>query len=280
MELPFKDYLQVVYDNLSDIKKLKEKYTLIILCCSHLTNNFADDIDNNFVTDHARKFIKEIVAGMFNISKFDELKDYWRNLSTVLRSKYYTSAVKDATEYLVTYLLDEKTEIEFVKEVNTDENEDEEDDDEDDEETTKLKTKILPDYKESPFYKDCLELEYDKDKEFLQEGGSNELNEFYNNGFADIMMRKYIPILPLWTCLVVNKRKSNGRVEVSFKISKKRMHDAARRLGNLPLKCGRFLQEMDKLIDEMVGEYELKVPRRRMCTPKRKTDYSLTATKY
>lgn len=273
--LTMREYLQVVYDNLSDLPKLKARYTLILLCCSHLCNNMGDDVNNCFVTDHSRKFLKEILAGMYNITKLHELKEFWRNLSILLRSKYYTTAVRDATNFLVEYLVEEKP-TEYVKEEDIS---DEEWEDEDEEDDLKLKNKILPDYKDSPFYKDFIELEYDKDKEFLKENGSDELNEFYSVNFADLMMRKYIPILPLWTCLVVKKRKSNGRVEVLFKIIKKRLHDLARRRGNLPLKCGRFLKEMREFINEIIIEYELDAPRVRMCTPKRKNKVQLDGDK-
>lgn len=93
------------------------------------------------------------------------------------------------------------------------------------------------------------------------------------------MMRKYIVILPLWTCLVVKNRKSNGRVSVSFKILKKRLHDLARRLGNPHLKCGRFLKETREFINEIIDEYQLQFPRHRMCTPKRNNEVHLDGDK-
>lgn len=251
--LTMTEYLQKVFDNLDDLSKLDD-ITLIQICCSHLSNNFADDINSHFLTDHARNVVKEIIAGMFNISKIDELKEYWRNLSIILRSKYNNSLVKTAMNCLTKYLLDDYP-METVEEPDFYEDDD-----------IKKTNKNLPDYKESPFYKLFLSLEYKN--EFFKENGSDELNEFYSNGFADTMMGKYIPILPLWTCLTVSERQSNGRNEVLFKIIKKRILGLACRLGSAPIKCGRFLTEMREYINEIIRQYDLKLPRRGLCTPK------------
>lgn len=84
------------------------------------------------------------------------------------------------------------------------------------------------------------------------------------------MMRKYIPILPMWTCLIVADRQANGRLEVLFNIIKKRIHIRALKLGTAPLKVGRFLKETRKYINEIIVSYELDMPRERLCTPSQK----------
>lgn len=66
------------------------------------------------------------------------------------------------------------------------------------------------------------------------------------------------------------KRKANTYVEGHFKVTKQRIITNVLTLGNPPLKCGRFIREMETLCKEEIESILLEIPSEGLCGMKSK----------
>lgn len=72
-------------------------------------------------------------------------------------------------------------------------------------------------YKQSVFYKRFQQLTFQGNYDNTEK---TQLNNFYCPDYLNLLLKKYIPILPLWTCLNSEKRMSNSNSENLFGVKK------------------------------------------------------------
>lgn len=219
----------------------------------------AKDVDAHFPASDSsttvRSFLKETLALMFNMTDIKLLADLYQRLSTILNSKYITNEVTEAFNF-ITGCVDKtkKDEIE-VNEI-ADENPEILEIDE---------PKNDPIYKQSKFYKMFAKLTTRPD----YNNKSNQLNNFYCPAFINLFLSKYISILPLWTCLNGEGRKSKSNAESLFNIIKTKLRESAPRIGRLPIRSSRFLRFTRQYINNIAEVYWQRLPRYNCCNRKR-----------
>lgn len=220
------------------------------VCCNHFSKTSAQDVDAYFPPNTSstavRTFLKETLAMMFNMTELDSLASVYQNLSTILNSKYLTGEVINFITGMVTNLKENKHEEEPSDEAKSDENVEILRFDEPEDEAM---------YRQSKFYKIFK-------------------NHFYCPSYCDLLLSKYISILPLWTCLNCKKRKSNSNSESLFNIIKSRLKESAGVIGRIPLRSSRFLRFTRQMINEWADEYWEQLPRKNCCNKKRQRSIS------
>ncbi len=99
-------------------------------------------------------------------------------------------------------------------------------------------------------------------------------NNFYCPKYCDLLLSKYLAILPLWTCLNCSRQISNANAEALFKIIKSLLAQNVGVIGQVPIRSSRFLNFTRKLINEWAAEFWEQLPRTRLCNKKRQRSTS------
>lgn len=103
----------------------------------------------------------------------------------------------------------------------------------------KMDTESL--YVKSPFYKDILKIIESVD---VEEEISNELNQFFSSKLFNIVMKKHVPYVFLWTGLINSgKRYSYNSCEGFFGKFKKELDTKAVKIGQRPIRTTTFFEE-------------------------------------
>ncbi len=245
---------------------------LIHICCNHFMKTTTKDINLYFpVTQSSnivRVFLKETLAMFFNLSTMESITEAYRSLSVILNSKYITSDVTNAITALT--LLSQNTDaqghrIDTIGNMN--ENDDELDPTLEEEILTFDEPKDSSMYKRSLFYQKFNTI---TSSGFYDDSKSNKLNNFYCPEYCKLLLKKYMAILPLWTCLNNRKRFSNSNSENIFRTTKQSLTLSAAEIGQVPLRASRFIKFTRKYVKETLSEYEDQIPRRNNCGRKRK----------
>lgn len=267
-------YINLIYKlvngdiKLSDIEE-RGIVTFIQLCCGHLSKTHSNDVDKYYPTMIAsnKAILKEIFAGIFDISDLEEIRSIWRLLSTLLLSKFVTDDVEAALAKLAQILTKSQ---EKRKSLQAAENISEDAKTGTDEENCVEK---LPDdkheyktmYEKSLFYQDFKAISYQG--EFDETTGS--LNSFHCVEYADVFLKKYISILCFWTCLTQKHRCANSPAECHFKNIKGLVRRRETIIGSVPLKAGRFFRQMKEYSMSTTNAIILQIPRNRCCKRKK-----------
>lgn len=201
--------------------------------------------------------MKETIAAMFNMADLMDLERTYQHLDKV------TAAIEELAKLFTPEI---KEEVVKTEEDNVDEEEVLTYD-----ETITYKTI----YEESLFY------QHFKRLNTIEDFTVNKANQFYCPTFAELFLKKYIAILPLWTrlnhgnqvdlCKPNVIRFSNSYVENYFKYTKKRLSRKENLIGAAPVKCGRFLNHSRQYIHSTAEEYLFSFPKTNCCgykTPK------------
>ncbi len=217
----------------------KEKKTPEHVCCNHFSKTSAQDIDIHFPANVSsttvRTFLKETLAMMFNMSELESLSSVYRNLSILLNSKYLTGEVNAAINAITSMV--KTLNIVMPDEPEKEENVEILQFDEPESDAMYRQSKVY-----QMFKKLTVKPNYDNT--------SQKLNNFYCPVYCDLLLSKYIAILPLWTCLNCPERKSNANAESLFNIIKTELKENAATIGRVPIRSSRFLRFTRKLINE------------------------------
>lgn len=98
------EYINIVFDDLLSKRNMNRISTFVQLCFGHLSKTFAKDVDLYFpdLSSSKQAILQEVFAGMCNCSSLTELRDIWKNLSTLLFSKFANHSVHGALTNLAT----------------------------------------------------------------------------------------------------------------------------------------------------------------------------------
>lgn len=238
----------------------KKKKTAEHICCNHFSKTSAQDVDIHFPpsvsSTTVRSFLKETLAMMFNMSELELLSTVYINLSIILNSKYLTGEVTAAINSITSMVKTLKVIEEIPVESENEENFEILQFDEPENDAI---------YRKSKFYKMFKRLTITPN----YDNTTQKLNNFYCPVYCDLLLSKYIAILPLWTCLTCPERKSNSNSESLFNIIKTEVRENAATIGRVPLRSSRFLRFTRKLINEWANEFWNQLPRTNTCHKKR-----------
>lgn len=225
-------YINEAYHSLhTQDSNFKSKYVKIILCSNHLMNNMSRDVCKHFPKYYrGTQILKSILAYFIVENNYVQLKEIFKNLVILLKSKYIS---KQTVESMENILKISNENINFSDDV-------EKDCDAISVETRDLENTI---YNQSLFYKEFNEISKTITIDPTFSGG---VNYMYNPQFLEIFLKKYIAYLPMVSKIVLDCNKySNSHVENYFKIIKKRFKEDPI-VGKLPTKCGRFIRSIHK----------------------------------
>lgn len=230
----FSQYLQDTYNFVTKSLNI-ERYTIIHLCCAHLMKNLSDDIKANYSSDNTSKIIIEIIASVFNIDCYETIQDIWKNVSILLKNEYNTSDVENSLKSILNLT---------VLFIPIEEKEKQPDDvkllDERELAEERKNRKVL--YRNSPWFKDMNTIT--KDIKVESNSQNDEKNTFFNLKLLDLLLKKYLAFLPLWSGLLNEKgvRYSNSYIENYFGKVKFEIDSSKGVLGFGLLKTARFLR--------------------------------------
>lgn len=257
------DVINKIYENItaSSSSCPSSLKFFIHICCNHFMKTTTKDINQHFpVTQSSnvvRVFLKETLAMFFNLSTIESLTEAYRSLSVILHSKYITSDVTNAINALT--LLSQNTDAQGHRtDTNTTKNDDELDPTLEEEILTFDEPEGESMYKRSLFYQ---KFNTTTSSGFYDDSKSNTLNNFYCPGYCQLLLQKYMAILPLWTCLNNRKRFSNSNSENIFRTTKQSLTLSAGEIGQVPLRATRFIKFTRNYVKENLSEYEDQIPR-------------------
>lgn len=128
-------------------------------------------------------------------------------------------------------------------------------------------------YRQSKFYKMFKKLTVKPN----YDNTVQKLNNFYCPVYCDLLLSKYIAILPLWTCLNCPERRSNANAESLFNIIKTELSENVATIGRVSIRSSRFLRFTRKLINEWANIFWDQLPRTNTCYKKRQRSVSNSA---
>lgn len=234
--------------------------TLIHICCNHFSKTMAKDINEYFPIAQSssvvRVFLKETLAMMFNLSTITSLMEAYRLLSTILNSKYVTEEVTLAINSLILMAHDADDD---GHRKNVDGSDEEDLDLQVEEEILTFdEPEAESMYKKSLFYQKFSSITHSG---FFDDTKSNKLKNFYCTEYCQLLLKKYIPILPLWTCIYSDRRFSNSNSENIFRTTKESLRESAAEIGRIPLRASRFVRFTRKYVCDTISEFEDQIPR-------------------
>lgn len=115
-------------------------------------------------------------------------------------------------------------------------------------------------YKQSMYFQDFSAVTF---KPTFQMHTQN--NEIYSVEFGNVFLKKYVSIFCLWTCIILEMRRSSGPAESHFRCTKSRVKQRQTKIGTVPLKCGRFCRELELYTKSTTRSNLLKIPRKKNC---------------
>ncbi|XP_023244830.1 uncharacterized protein LOC111642683 isoform X1 [Centruroides sculpturatus] len=235
------DYLNLAYHSVV----FKTNFNLINmhLCCDHLMKSMISDVENSYerLERTNRKFIMTVLMSLYNISNIEKIEYVLRRLSTLLTAKFYTRYVelckRELEETILNSVEHEFEDVEYFY-VSGD--------------VISQEEKL--DYSNSSFFQHFSHInnEYDSILDVNDNLSAEKINPFCNHHLFNILLQKYISILPLWTPILLQTpmKFSNGDVENYFGQIKERCLRKSYEIGNPPYKCSTFLNETRAYINE------------------------------
>lgn len=227
--MEMKDYLNLTFEVAVGEKELPDNITPIHLCCFHILKLIVSDINKYFFNAGISMQIKELVAAVFNINKWETLCLWFDDFWVLLNSPHMTLKVKESLNRLISICCESTRNILVSESCNKSPD-----------------INIGPEkstlYESSPFFRYFHKrLEY-----FATEAGESNVprNEYYSEQFFRIFMKKYIPVISLWSGLLLsNERLSNCNVERWFGFVKDNVMK-----GLVNHKCSRVVRKLRKYV--------------------------------
>lgn len=217
------DYLNIVYHNLVNNKQpLPGNLIRISICCCHFFKMVCNDINACFREITLRENFKYKFAVLFDMKNIKDIFEWLKNIYILLGNEWVTPLVLKAKLFLDNSLLPVKADT--LSSLN---------------ESPKplTKDKAYAIYKKSMFFQKFCEIV----SSVVTEDTTIEKihNECYSPKFREIVLKKYIPFIPLWTGVLLNGRESNAPVERYFGIIKNIVLDRGKNQ-----KCSRVVRKI------------------------------------
>lgn len=229
------EYLTLSYSYIEqgNASSFCDRYVKLYLCCSHLSKNMADLINKYFrCSSEPSKLIKEITAAMFLINDYNAIKLLWKEVVTLLSSRYIKNVTSMALKSIITLI--SEIEPDKISQVDGNNMQSIESDEKEEVDYNFSLSRHYgePLYIQSPFYKDLAKFI----SSFTDDETEGPVNSFYCPEFLEIFSKKYLTFLPFWSNIFKknSNRVSNSHIESYWKILKDRFHEI-KNIGNLPL---------------------------------------------
>lgn len=220
----------------------------VYLCCAHFMKMVCRDIDHLASNLNQKLLFKDIFAKAIlidNIYKFDVfftnlfilMKSSVKNTMTINSLKFFKGINE---KYSETYSEIPESNRFINKKVPI---------------SREQKNERL--LKSSPFLKRFLILQ--KDIQIIIEGP--EKNEFYNENFLSLIIDKYVPIFPLWSCLHINNSVlvSNSLDENYFGLLKRNTLESQKYF-----KCSQLVRKLREEVIALSTECDIKITKNRL----------------
>ncbi|CAC5394834.1 unnamed protein product [Mytilus coruscus] len=257
-----KQYLNSMWGLLRRENKNEERRDtcIIHLCCSHIIKKVRDKMSELTKDKQLGKFILYCFALLQNATKLEKAKLTFKHIKNVLTCPTLTKRVEEGISYL-NLNIESSIESQVEKDTEAEGGDFVIDFDEDDQLvslSTIRKSSPFSDY----FFKDKQEGENELDE-------TNEQSNPYYLPPALFYIETYMPIIPLWSGIVVSvtegiTRDSNCHVENWFKIMKKDTLQGKKRLapGNFVRRIYKVLKGRIKGFSKTVGSGKIKTTKK------------------
>lgn len=246
--MSLEDYINATYQHVIHEDEMSRDVVLLHLCCAHFTKMIINDVNRNSnLSDKRKQELKELLVAAINMNSYDKLKLWFKHISFVLLAKVATPNIKNHLQNLIETCTESKT-TNLSEEVYKAPDH------------TLLKKEMIQ-YKNSMYYKDFITI-YHQVVEEISEYDSNEEspNAYYDPAFLRIILKKYIPYLPLWSDIMsTNCRFSNACVENWHDIVKNFIMD-----GNKRSKPSRVIRKCREHVLSVYKEIKHDIPKNRL----------------
>lgn len=228
----FQEYLKVCYGIITSSANVPKKFIVIRICCAHMMKNVCELINTEVTDKSVAGVIKEIFAGVFNITSFDELVRWFTNVNLLLCNPTKNAKSIHALDDLLTITTKDKDVISEIKE-SENLRLNKYDDDEDD---IHINQKDEGLRKSSPFYTHFRKIYDDVSKsnevQYTISCSSQEANPYYFPKLVETFLNRYMPFTPMFVPIIgqIKQRLSNNAVERFFGILKLNILNSSRDL--------------------------------------------------
>lgn len=248
--ITLEEYLQVCYDLVTGKTSSSKNFISVHLCYAHFIKMVHKDVDAACTNLKQRDLLKRLIAKCISMNDMNDISSWFYNIAVLLASPYHDEEVKIAYDNLINLDKEDiKVENDFEYIAYTLDFE---------------KNNII--YKNTSFYKHFSSIIIAK-SEFSP---NNQTNPFFNKKLFDIILCKYMPYCPLWSCLILKitcnmESVSNAPVDNYFGHLKNNILNKERNL-----KCSRFVRKLREHVISMYKENQLDIEKTRLCGKKRK----------
>lgn len=241
------DYLNYCYINLTDEKLNRFELTPLYLCVAHLMKCMCMDVDRAAIQKKSE--IKEMLAKIYLLTDLNEISMYLKSVFVLLKSQFVDDAVLDARRYITNHGVRDDNDLNKVifSQTNTS--------------VTGLFSDGDSNYKKNLFYHHFNDISNDVCCE--TESCGYEINSYYDLDFLDLLLKKYIPYLPMWTNVLKQDRVSNAPVENYFGHLKHNTLNNRKKI-----KCSQFIRVLRSQALALAKEYCLIKKKTKLCTTK------------
>lgn len=248
------EYINKSYESLetNTVANFSERFTKVYLCCSHMSKNMSNDINSFFrSSSEASILIKEIIAAIFLIQKYETITNIWGLLCILLQTKYVTETTKTVICNITSLIIDYKPHN------SLDSNNELIQCEKDDDVSKRVLNAVM--YEQSRYFQDFNEL---IKSDSVRDEANGPLNSFYCPELLKIFAKKYFTFLPLWGSILkpTSERHSNSHVENYWRILKDRL-SCNKSIGNLPTKPLRILKDIQKRTQSVHKRHLLAIPK-------------------
>lgn len=254
------EYLEFSYERIKNDSELPLDFVTIHLCCSHFIKMVVKDAEK--FSKECKSFFVEVIAAAVLFTNLKDMELWVKNISIVIISKNHGARVEEALRMLRVlcrgwdYLEIEEgactegwTATDSSNNDNKTENE-----------------HAL--FRSSPFYKhfSAISSSVETDKDGIP-------NKFYNPGFLELMLSKYLPYYCLWGGIMLYKKNfklnriSNAPIENYFGFIK---HNILKDQKNL--KTSRLIRLLRENVLALCKEVNIDIQKTKLTSRKTKTD--------
>ncbi|EFA00379.1 hypothetical protein TcasGA2_TC003225 [Tribolium castaneum] len=253
-------YLNIVYDYITSETTVRPKITLK-LCCAHFMKLITNDINKICGSNKTqKKFFKHSIAAVFMKTSLPEVEKWFKKMVLITSKEFLDLDGKLSNVISKMFdTLNNSKDLEDIDEETETETED-----------TEIPHTL---YQKSKFYRHFFKI-CEQDKKMINSAiDSDNINIFYNPLILDLILKKYLPILPLWSNIYPNlrdrdsiERFSNAPVENWFCQVKNNILKTT----GLRLRCTRFIRAVREVVLSKSKECALNIDKNQCAIIKKK----------
>lgn len=241
------EYINFCYNNFYVVtSKPRENMISLHLCCAHFVKMFCKDIEQTVGQVNIQNQLKDLMACCMTLQEFNQIEGWMKHVFILLCHPSDNPIVKNSFQHLLLIAAGEEHSIPKVYNHQL-------------KSTEMSSVQDLPNYslaKQSLFYKHFDKVRYNIDEDVLNDA----TNSYYNPKLYDLIMKKYIPYLPLWSAIMLKRfdrnRVSNAPVENYFNTMKHRILRGERNW-----KCSRFVRATRETVLALYKEMLCVIPK-------------------